>query len=81
MEQFSWLKFPNLAVRSLIGLALLSTTVTAQTTKVEGLIQARDGDTMIMQTSDSPKTVVLLTDSTDVAQRSEERRVGKECLE
>ena len=68
MEQFSWLKFPNLAVRSLIGLALLSTTVTAQTTKVEGLIQARDGDTMIMQTSDSPKTVVLLTDSTDVAQ-------------
>ena len=68
MEQFSWLKFSNLAVRSLIGLALLSTTVTAQTTKVEGLIQARDGDTMIMQTSDSPKTVVLLTDSTDVAQ-------------
>jgi OmpA-OmpF porin, OOP family len=68
MEQFSWLKFPDLAVRSLIGLALLSTTVTAQTTKVEGLIQARDGDTMIMQTSDSPKTVVLLTDSTDVAQ-------------
>ena len=68
MEQFSWLKFPNLAVRSLIGLALLSTPVTAQTTKVEGLIQARDGDTMIMQTSDSPKTVVLLTDSTDVAQ-------------
>ena len=68
MEQFSWLKFPDLAVRSLIGLALLSTPVTAQTTKVEGLIQARDGDTMIMQTSDSPKTVVLLTDSTDVAQ-------------
>ena len=68
MEQFSWLKFSNLAVRSLIGLALLSTAVTAQTTKVEGLIQARDGDTMIMQTSDSPKLVVLLTDSTDVGQ-------------
>jgi OOP family OmpA-OmpF porin len=67
MEQFSWLKFSNLAV-PLIGLALLSTAVTAQTTKVEGLIQARDGDTMIMQTSDSPKLVVLLTDNTDVGQ-------------
>jgi OmpA-OmpF porin, OOP family len=67
MEQFSWLKFSNFAV-PLIGLALLSTAVTAQTTKVEGLIQARDGDTMIMQTSDSPKLVVLLTDNTDVGQ-------------
>jgi outer membrane protein OmpA-like peptidoglycan-associated protein len=46
----------------------LSTPVTAQTTKVEGLIQARDGDKMILKTPDSPKLIVLLTDSTDVAQ-------------
>jgi outer membrane protein OmpA-like peptidoglycan-associated protein len=32
------------------------------------MIQARNGDTMIMQTSDAPKLVVLLTDSTDVGQ-------------
>jgi OmpA-OmpF porin, OOP family len=46
---------------------LWSTTVRAQT-KVEGMIQARNGDTMTIQTSDSAKLVVLLTDSTDVGQ-------------
>jgi OmpA-OmpF porin, OOP family len=68
MNQFRWLKVPGIAVQSLIGFTLLCATVTAQTTKVEGLIQARNGDTMIMQTSDSAKLVVLLTDSTDVGQ-------------
>jgi OOP family OmpA-OmpF porin len=68
MEQFRWLKVPCIAVQSLIGFTLWSATVTAQTTKVEGLIQARNGDTMIVQTSNSPKTVVLLTDSTNVGQ-------------
>jgi outer membrane protein OmpA-like peptidoglycan-associated protein len=48
---------------------LLTTIVTAQTTKVEGLIQGRSGDTMILRTSESPNLIaVLLTDSTDVAQ-------------
>ena len=67
MSQFSRLRIPFVAALLLIGFTLFSTTVRAQT-KVEGLIQARSGDTMIMQTSDSPKLVVLLTDSTDVAQ-------------
>jgi len=67
MSQFSRFRTPSVAALLLIGFTLLSTTVTAQT-KVEGLIQARNGDTMIMQTSDSPKLVVLLTDSTDVGQ-------------
>jgi len=49
-------------------LALSSTAVFAQTVKVEGLIKGRNGDTMILQTSDSPKLVVLLTDSTQVGQ-------------
>src|SRR5437868_592033 len=68
MTQFCSLKIPHVAILSLIGLTLLSTTVSAQATKVEGLIQGRNGDTMILKTSESPKLVVLLTDSTDVAQ-------------
>jgi outer membrane protein OmpA-like peptidoglycan-associated protein len=36
--------------------------------KTEGLIKARDGDTMILQTSDSSKLTVLLTDNTQVGQ-------------
>jgi len=69
MNQFCRLKIPYVAVLSLIGLMLLTTIVTAQTTKVEGLIQGRSGDTMILRTSDSPNLIaVLLTDSTDVAQ-------------
>jgi OOP family OmpA-OmpF porin len=67
MSQFKRLRIPFVVTLLLIGFTLLSTTLRAQT-KVEGLIQARSGDTMIMQTSDSPKLVVLLTDSTDVAQ-------------
>jgi OOP family OmpA-OmpF porin len=69
MNQFCRLKIPYVAVLMLIGLMLLTTIVTAQTTKVEGLIQGRSGDTMILKTSESPNLVaVLLTDSTDVAQ-------------
>jgi OOP family OmpA-OmpF porin len=69
MNHFCRLKIPYVAVLSLIGLMLLTTTVTAQTTKVQGLIQGRSGDTMILKTSESPNLIaVLLTDSTDVAQ-------------
>ena len=67
MSRFSRLRVPFATALLLIGFTLLSTPVTAQT-KVEGMIQARNGDTMIIQTSDSPKLVVLLTDSTDVGQ-------------
>jgi OOP family OmpA-OmpF porin len=56
------------ATLSLIGLVLLSTIVAAQSVKVEGIIKARNGDTMIVQTSDSPKLIVLLTDNTEVGQ-------------
>lgn len=52
----------------LIVVAFLGTALFAQTAKVEGLIKGRNGDTMILQTADSPKLVVVLTDSTDVAQ-------------
>jgi len=36
--------------------------------KMEGMIKARSGDQMILQTSDNPHVVVVLTDSTDVQQ-------------
>ena len=53
---------------SLATLLLLSGAATAQTVKVEGLVNGRSGDTMTLQTSDSPKLVVELTDDTQVAQ-------------
>jgi OOP family OmpA-OmpF porin len=68
MTRFSWPKIPYVAVLLLLSLTLLSTTVTAQTAKVEGLIQGRNGDTMILKTSDSPNLVVQLTDTTEVGQ-------------
>jgi outer membrane protein OmpA-like peptidoglycan-associated protein len=40
----------------------------AQGVKLEGVIQGRSGNTMFLKTTDSPKVVVLLTDSTRVAQ-------------
>ncbi len=52
----------------LIGPALLSTMALAQSTKFEGLIKARNGDTMTLQTADSANLVVLLTDNTQVGQ-------------
>lgn len=68
MTNFSLFRFARAAISALIVLALLSMTAAAQTVKVEGLIKARNGDTMILQTSDSPKLVVLLTDNTQVGQ-------------
>ena len=53
---------------SLFVAALLSTMALAQSVKVEGLIKARNGETMILQTPDAPNLPVLLTDSTQVGQ-------------
>jgi outer membrane protein OmpA-like peptidoglycan-associated protein len=55
-------------VSSLILAAALSTVAYAQTVKVAGLIKARSGATMILQTSDTPQLTVLLSDSTQVGQ-------------
>ena len=53
----------------LVALIALSTTAGfAQSAKVEGIIKGRSGSQVILQTADSPKVVVLLTDTTDVAQ-------------
>lgn len=53
---------------SILGLTLFTATVSAQTVKVQGLIKGRSGPEMIVQTSDTPDLVILLTDSTDVGQ-------------
>jgi OOP family OmpA-OmpF porin len=56
------------AALTLSLIVLFSTSTAAQSTKVEGIIKGRNGDTMILQTSDSPNLVILLTDSTEVGQ-------------
>ena len=58
-----------LAALVVIVLASVSTAAFAgDKVKVEGIIKGRAGRTMILQTSDQPKLVVLLTDSTQVQQ-------------
>ena len=68
MTRFNSHRIPFAAALTLSLIVLFSTSTAAQSTKVEGLIKARNGDTMILQTSDSPNLVVLLTDSTQVGQ-------------
>jgi outer membrane protein OmpA-like peptidoglycan-associated protein len=55
------------ALLLLMFFGLSSTTALTQA-KVEGVIAGRNGPKIILQTTDSPKLVVLLTDSTDVGQ-------------
>ena len=56
------------ATISLAALLLYGGAATAQTSKAQGLITGRSGDTMTVQTADSSKVVVVLTDDTQVAQ-------------
>ncbi len=65
MSHSKKLRVALLVLASVFALSLLSW---AQNVKVQGLIKGRNGDTMILQTSDSPKLIVLLTDSTQVGQ-------------
>jgi len=68
MSQFNVRRVAYFVTLSLIGLALFSPIVAAQSVKVGGLIKARNGDTMVLQTSNSPNLPVLLTDNTNVGQ-------------
>jgi OmpA-OmpF porin, OOP family len=61
-------RIANAATLLLLGLPWLSTNIEAQSVKIEGLIKARSGDTMLLQSSNSPSITVLLTDSTQVRQ-------------
>jgi outer membrane protein OmpA-like peptidoglycan-associated protein len=68
MAQFKVPRIAGVASGFLIGLTLLSATLAAQTTKVEGLIKGRNGDRIILKTTDAPNLVIVLTDSTEVGQ-------------
>jgi OOP family OmpA-OmpF porin len=68
MNHFNLPRTIRVLSMSLFGAALLSTMALAQSVKVEGLIKARNGDTMILQTSDASNLPVLLTDNTQVGQ-------------
>lgn len=46
----------------------LSTSMAAEDVKVQGLIKARNGETMVLETSNDPNLVVLLNDGTEVGQ-------------
>ena len=61
----------TIAFAATVSLAILLVfcgTAAAQSAKAQGLITGRSGDTMTVQTPDSSTVVVLLTDSTQVAQ-------------
>ena len=68
MNHFNLSRTIPVVTVSFFGAALLSTIALAQSVKVEGVIKARNGDTMILQTSDAPNLAVLLTDNTQVGQ-------------
>jgi outer membrane protein OmpA-like peptidoglycan-associated protein len=55
-------------ILSLVVLGLTSIVGYAQKVNVEGLIKARNGPKMILQTTEDPNLVVLLTDTTQVGQ-------------
>jgi OmpA-OmpF porin, OOP family len=68
MVQLTLHRIAHFATMSLLGLVLLAPNVVAQSVKIEGVIKARMGDTMVVQTSGSPNVTVLLIDSTEVGQ-------------
>ena len=62
------LKFVAITCQWLLVFSLLCMPLAADSVKVEGLIKARQGESMIVQTSSVPHLVVLLTDATQVGQ-------------
>jgi OOP family OmpA-OmpF porin len=62
------LRLASVGILAPILFVSLSTTLLAQTAKIHGMIKARSGATIIVQTPDSPKVIVLLTDQTEVGQ-------------
>jgi outer membrane protein OmpA-like peptidoglycan-associated protein len=62
-------RFAAIGLVANIALAtVLCGAAAAQTAKAQGLITGRNGETMTLQTQDSSKVVVVLTDDTQVAQ-------------
>jgi outer membrane protein OmpA-like peptidoglycan-associated protein len=68
MNRARFVAIASVVTMSLATLLLLCGTAAAQTAKAQGLITGRSGETMTLQTQDSSKVVVVLTDDTQVAQ-------------
>jgi OOP family OmpA-OmpF porin len=68
MYQLNVRRIAYLVTMLVIGLALMSPIAAAQSVKVEGIVKARNGDTMIIKSSGSLDLTVLLTDDTKVGQ-------------
>lgn len=51
-----------------VSLTLFAVSAVAQSVKVEGIIKGRSGEKVILQTSENPNLIVILTDTTEVAQ-------------
>ena len=68
MIRFNLPRIAFAIVLASLAFTFLSTPLAAQNVKVEGLIKGRSGENIILQTSDSPNLIVVLTDTTDVAQ-------------
>ena len=68
MTRSKTLGLVSITILLLVVITLSTTIAFAQSAKLEGVIKGRSGSEIILQTSDSPKVIVLLTDSTDVAQ-------------
>jgi len=58
---------PMLVIPILASLLAMQA-LAGESVKLQGFVKARNGDTMVLQTSDSPNLVVLLTDATKVGQ-------------
>src|SRR5215831_8487365 len=55
-------------VMPILGSLLAMQALAGESVKLQGFVKARNGDAMVLQTSDSPNLVVLLTDATKVGQ-------------
>ncbi len=58
----------SVAAALLVFLFGLSSRIAAEESKLEGIIQGRNGAEIYLKTSDAPRIIVLLTDSTEVGQ-------------
>jgi outer membrane protein OmpA-like peptidoglycan-associated protein len=52
----------------ILSLAFTSTIVAAQKISAQGIIKSRSGEKIVLQTTENPNMIVILTDSTDVGQ-------------
>ena len=68
MTYWNSVKAEYVVILPLMFLGSVSGLSAADTVKINGMIKARSGASMIVQTADSPNLVVLLTDNTEVGQ-------------